>query len=141
MQIGHSKCFYCVQFTIMRYLSLIVVKSYYLKTLILYFHLKFPRMSEEEAIMVHARNAALYQYQAAAGSRDGAAAREAMENYMMYLSRLSLPPGFDPRLMQAYPAMFPAAQMPLLLQQAKENTVSKVTRLNASTSLLRFSHV
>ena len=87
-------------------------------------------MSEEDAMMAHARNICQYQL-AAAGAQDGAAAREAMENYMMYLSRMSLPPGFDPRLIQAYPAMFTAAQMPLLLQSAKENTVSKVMETNS----------
>jgi hypothetical protein len=87
-------------------------------------------MSEEEAMMIHARNTALYhQAAAAAGSQDPAAAREVMESYLMYLSRMSLSPGFDPRLMQAYPAMFTAAQMPMMFQSAKENTVLKVTRL------------
>ena len=80
--------------------------------------------------MIHAaRNTALYhQFQAAAASaQDAAASREAMENYMMYLSRMSLSPGFDPRLMQTYPAaMLTAAQMPLLFQSAKENAPSKV---------------
>ena len=84
-------------------------------------------MLEEEAMMVHARNAVCQYQLAGGGPQDVAASREAMENYMMYLSRMSLPPGFDPRLIQAYPAMFTAAQMPLLLQSAKDNTVSKVT--------------
>ena len=76
-------------------------------------------------MMVHARSAIYHQLQAAAASaQDGNASREAMEHYMMYLSRMPhLAPGIDPRL---YPAMFSAAQMPLLLQSAKENTASKV---------------
>ena len=82
-------------------------------------------MLEEEAMMVHARSAVCQYQLAAGGPQDVAASREAMENYMMYLSRMSLTPGFDPRLIQAYP-MFTAAQMPLLLQSAKENT-AKVT--------------
>lgn len=84
-------------------------------------------MSEEEAMLMHARNAALYQYQAAAGSQHGADAREAMENYMMYLSRMSLSPGFDPRLMPAYPTML-TAQMPMLIQSTKDTNTTKVSR-------------
>ena len=68
---------------------------------------------EEEGMMVHTPH-------------DGAAAREAIQNYMMYISRMSIPPaGFDPRRVQAYP-MLTAAQMPLLLQSANENTMGKV---------------
>lgn len=96
-------------------------------------------MSEEDPMMAHVQNA-FYQYQlAVTGAQDGAAAREAMDNYMMYLNRMSLSPGFDPRLMQAYPAMFTAARMPLLLQSAKENTVSKVTCLETNSVYSQFS--
>ena len=76
--------------------------------------------------MLRARNAAVYQYQAAmASAQDENAARQAMENYML-LSRMSLQPGLDPRIMQAYSPMFTSTQMPLLFQSAKESTMSKV---------------
>ena len=86
-------------------------------------------MSEEEAYLTAAaRNAALYHHY------QDPAAREAMENYMMYFSRMS---GFDPMPMPTYPMM--AAQMPFLLQPAKENTASKVHDERANFPALELS--
>ena len=62
------------------------------------------------------------------GTPQDNATREAMENYMMYFGRLPIPPTIDPRLLQAYP-MLPAAQLPLLIQPPKDNTITKVSLL------------
>lgn len=76
-------------------------------------------------MMLHLRQQPFYQFQT---MPQDSATREAMENYMMYLSRLpAITAAIDPRILQAYPMLSPAAQMSLLLQPPKETAATKVS--------------